>query len=96
MAFFYKDNSEPFKGGVPLSELNKNVMYKKHLENLIFLEFISKNTKDFREKHQAEQEIPIARRKMAFWARFPDFDQRQAERDASELKRQWAGRRLKQ
>ena len=95
MAFFYKDNSEPFKGGVPLSELDKNRQYKKHLENLMFLEFISKNSKDLREKRQAEAEIPIARRKMAFWAKFPDFDRRQAELDTAELKRQWSGRRLK-
>lgn len=95
-SFFYSDNKEPFKGGVPLSELDKNRQYKKHLENLMFLEFIARESKDFREKHQANKEIEIAKCKMAYWAKFPDFDRRQAELDTSELKRQWAGRRLKQ
>lgn len=95
MAFFYKDNSEPFTGGVSLSKLNKNKMYRNHLENLMFLEFVSRNTTDFREKHQAEKEIVIAKRKMAFWSKFPDFDNRQGMLDMQELKRHWSGQKYK-
>lgn len=90
MSFFYSDNSAQFTGNVPLSRLNKNAQWRKHLDNLMFLEFVSKNTKDFREKMQAEKEIPIARRKMAFWAKFHDFDDEQAKRDTAEVRKMWS------
>jgi hypothetical protein len=37
------------------------------------LKHIAASTKDYSEKHQAEKEIAMADRKMAFWERLPDF-----------------------
>lgn len=90
--FFYSSEKSQFEGSIPLSRINKNTQFKKHLENLMFLEFISLNTKDFKEKHQAEKEIIIAKKKMIYWSRFKDFDQKQKELDTVELKKKWAGK----
>ena len=92
MSFFiYSGTKEPFTGKpVPLDQLNKNTMAKKHLENLYYLRFITNNpASTFAERYQAGKEILICEKKIQYWSRFKDFDQATFIRDNTELRNIW-------
>lgn len=85
----YAEN-EPFSGNFnPNKVENPNAIYKKHLENHHYLQFIQHNSKDAREKIQAGKEMGMADKKMNYWSKHPLFDKKQAERDHSEVKKKW-------
>jgi len=56
-----------------VSRLNPNSCWATHYYNRVVLAHISRATKDFNEKQQAEKEIEIADRKMKFWERMDGF-----------------------
>lgn len=91
MSFFYSDNNEPFTGSrLPLSEINKNNMHLKHLENWFQLKFILVAPgATLQEKHQATKELDICERKLAYWSKFSDFDEKKAQAETMRLKRIW-------
>ena len=75
---FYIYGNETSQGDFKMGsiyKMNPNSTWANHYYNRKVLEHISRATKDYAEKHQAEKEIAIADRKMAFWERIhPDFD----------------------
>lgn len=87
--FIYSDHSEPFQGNVDFTRMNSTRQYLKHFDNLLTLEFISKNTTDRNERVQCEKEMAIARRKLRFWERMPNFCKDEMLRGIMELKQKW-------
>ncbi|WP_156421582.1 hypothetical protein [Aureimonas sp. AU40] len=63
--------------------------YLKHYANSLYLAFIAKSTKDGAERRQAESELAIAERKMAYWRRHPNYVQADALKGIADLKKQW-------
>ena len=73
---FFVYGNETSKGDFNMGsvyKMNPNSAWANHYYNRKVLEHIARATKDYAEKHQAEKEIAIAERKMAFWERLPDF-----------------------
>lgn len=90
MGIIYNEDEPAPAYPMNIYKMNPNKIYRKHLENLFFLRFMAQHEDtDWLEKRQAEREIPIAERKMAFWERHPNFDKDQMVRDTEEVKRQW-------
>jgi len=89
MFLVYKDEKGKKFKGFPYSEQDASKLYLTHFENLLFLEFIFKNSNNFIEKRQAEKEIEIAKRKMDYWKRHPNWNKNVVELKISELKKQW-------
>jgi hypothetical protein len=48
--------------------------YKTHVSNWYYLQFILTTSDVFTEKRQAQRELGICERKLAFWYRHPTFD----------------------
>ncbi len=63
--------------------------YMTHFENSKYLEFIQKNTEKFYERKQCEDELSIARRKMQYWERQPEFCMKRAEEKIKIVKKKW-------
>lgn len=94
--FFYANQSEPFTGGIPLDRLNKNTQFNKHLAILYELRFIAANPlATFQERHQANKEILIAEKKMKYWSRFKDFDEKATVEENTRLRKLWSERPAK-
>lgn len=74
---------------VKYENLNANKHYMTHFGNVMFLEAVLKAPKDQRERIQANNEIQIANRKMAYWTRHPNFKYADIEQEIKTLKRQW-------
>lgn len=88
--FIYSDHSEPFTGNVDFTKMNASKKYLAHYDNLLTLEFILANSKDRNERCQVEKEMAIARRKMKFWERMPNYSQVDVTRGCAELKKKWS------
>ena len=87
--FIYSDSQEPFQGTIDFTRVNSTKQYLKHFDNLLTLEFISKNTTDRGERCQCEREMEIARRKLRYWERMPNFSKDDRVRGISQLKEKW-------
>ena len=49
------------------TKMNPVKQWAKHYDNYLYLKFIHDNTKDWKEKRQANKEIQIAQTKMDYW-----------------------------
>jgi hypothetical protein len=88
--FFYSDTGSG--GAVNLSMLSRmdpTKQYCKHLDNWFFLKFVLMNSNDFNEKAQANKELTICERKLAYWKRNGNFDSVVAQRYTDDLKKNW-------
>lgn len=78
-----------FSGFNP-SKINPIKQYLKHYENWKYLSFIHDNTKDGKEKRQANQEIHIANKKMDYWYKLAQqFDLKELEDGKKEVDKIW-------
>lgn len=90
MHFFYPSAPERSDSQINIWRLNGTKQYLKHYDNLLFLQFITKNPRATElEKRQARLEMTIAEKKLAFWSRHPNFDKEEAMRGVEALKRAW-------
>jgi hypothetical protein len=72
-----------------IKRMDPHKHYEKHLGNLFTLQHIQKNSKDTRERIQAEKEMGKARSKMDFWSKHPNFDQKRKQEIMSATKKKW-------
>ena len=87
---YSEDVREPFTGRrIPYEDQPATKYYLRHLDNLLFLEAVSRAPRDFVEKCQAEREIRIAQRKMAHWQHHPNFNTREATAQTATRRLQW-------
>lgn len=87
--FFYSDVKSGGLGAA-VWRMNASTVYLKHFENLMFLEFVSRNpVTTFSEKRQAEKEIEICRKKLVWWKRHPLFDEKIVESGTTKIKKDW-------
>ena len=80
---FYDDGPRAREEGRGISweklmRANANEAWAGHFYNLTVLSFISANEPHMHRKMQAEKEIGICRRKLAWWERHPNFEPRAA------------------
>lgn len=87
--FIYSNETEPFTGTIDFTRVNSTRQYLKHFDNLLTLEFIQQETKDRGERVQCEREMEIARRKMRYWERMPNFSRDEMVRGIAKLKEKW-------
>jgi len=90
MAFFiYSDsNSGPFNYA-RMKCIDPTNAWKQHLSNYFYLRFILDKSDDRVEKWQANKEMQIAERKMAFWEKSPDFKKDVAQQYRDQQKKVW-------
>ena len=87
--FFYNEgNAGPFNYG-RMKCIDPTNAWKQHLSNYFYLRFILNKSDDRVEKWQANKEMQIAERKMAFWEKNPDFKKDVAQRYRDEQKKVW-------
>lgn len=89
--FIYSDEKQPFTGSpAKVWEMDATKMYLGHYANQLYLDFIVANPRaTFAEKSQAEKELKICRRKMAFWQKHPNFDVKRATEGCIAEKKKW-------
>ena len=74
---------------VNMQTINATKCYVTHYSNLLYLTFISNNSKDNAEKRQALKELTICERKLKFWKFHHNYNQVDALREVTKLKDQW-------
>jgi hypothetical protein len=84
MILYSDTEAKAFSGAV---NADPTKAYLKHYDNYLFLQFISKNSPDPKERGQALRELTICERKMKYWARTADKTQMLA--GIQECKRKW-------
>jgi len=87
--FFYSDTQPRSGSPVNVWDMNGTAAYLRHYGNLLFLDFMARNGTRV-EKHQAEKEMVICRRKLAFWEKHPKYDHAEALKGMQDLKRKWS------
>lgn len=66
-----------------------NSYYMTHYKNFLYLDFLATKSDDFSERAQARKEIEIANRKMKYWMRHPNYDQKIVNEAICLAKKQW-------
>jgi len=88
MSICYDDSA---KSGaiVPYDKIKATEGYIRHHANFMFLDFLARSTKDFKEAAQARAEIVIARRKMSFMEKHMNFEAAIAQRAVEKQIKEW-------
>lgn len=90
--FFYSDKNDRSDFNFSLiGRLSPETMYRKHYDNMLFLQFVAENTEDRVERYQANKEIPLCQKKLDYWGRSLKADQIADICDG--LKKKWKGKR---
>lgn len=77
-------------GGPSYDRIDATGGWLRHLGNLLYLEFVASNPgATWQERQQANHEIPLAKRKMAWMAAHPAFCHASAESGKKKLLQQW-------
>ena len=88
MNICYDETSGP-AGEINVAKMDGTKQYLRHYANLVYLTFIANRSDKQQERRQAEKEMKIAERKMAFWARHPRYDQARVLAGIAEIKKEW-------
>lgn len=92
-ALVYDDEPRgTFRGNVNAADPVR--AYVTHFGNAMYLRFIAANSTDGRERGQANKEIVICERKLAYWQRHPKWNAAAAAEAVAPIKAQWASRRV--
>ncbi|WLR90927.1 hypothetical protein [Shinella zoogloeoides] len=96
MAYFY-DTTRIAGGDRPALNVwkwNGTKHYLKHYDQCLFLKFVRDSPLSSpAEKRQAEKEMVLCEKSLAFWRRHPNYVHEDALRGISELKRNWTADR---
>jgi hypothetical protein len=85
----YPDNPPKFTGHFNINTADPHVFYATHLDNYYYLKFIAEHTQDVLERIQANKEILVAEKKLAFWAKHPQFVQSKGIEQTEQVKSKW-------
>lgn len=89
MAICYSENTDRDGIKIDLDRINAVKMYLKHYYNLMYLSFIAEKSDSFSERVQANNEIAICRRKLAYWERHKNYILEEALRGVERIKKEW-------
>lgn len=89
MSFFYESHQAPLTHAIDFDRMDATKKFLEHYDNYLILHAFAK-TGDYNERHQAEKEIVIARRKMEFWKRRSKFDYDAAMKQVAIKNKQWS------
>lgn len=90
MHYFYSDNPERPNTQIDVWKINGTKAYIRHYNNKLFLLFVANSPRSsFREKLQAEMELRMCEKKLAFWHRHPNTDHEQLRRLIEKANRDW-------
>jgi hypothetical protein len=88
--FCYDESVRSNSFSASFANIDPNKQWEKHYSNLVYLNFIAQNKlSTFQEKAQAEREIIIAKRKIAYWERHSSFSLEVATQTATKIKKDW-------
>lgn len=88
MALFYSDTSVRTGTPVDVWKMDGTKQYLTHYANLLMLNFFAKHGTRA-ERADAEKELIICDRKLAFWRRHPNYVHELALKGVEALKRDW-------
>lgn len=95
MGIVYDTSPTKFEGSFDPYRYSGASQFEKHFGNLMYLEFFATNPRaTYSEQRQAELEIEIARRKIAYWKRIADSqgETEQVNAAIQRIKKQWRTR----
>lgn len=87
--FYDDDRRAPFNPALA-ARVKPNSAWAKHYENYLILSAMLAAPRSLAEKFQVVKELAICERKLAYWARNPEFDQAASLAEAERQKRMWA------
>jgi hypothetical protein len=88
--FCYSDTEPRQTSSVPYHKQNAVKSYLTHYASLLYLQFIVKNSDDWREREQAQREQDICQRKLKYWTHHANYDHTEVLRGIEKLKKEWA------
>lgn len=86
--YFYSETAPRSNSKIDVWKMNGSEAYLRHFDNFLFLDFLAKNGSRA-ERADAEKEILICKRKLAFWERHPNFDAAYVQRGKEMRIKQW-------
>lgn len=89
--FFYSDTASGSATPINIWKMNGSAAYLRHFDNYLFLNFMAKNGTRA-ERYEAEKEIVICRRKLAFWKRHPNYEEHVVKPEVEKKIKEWKGR----
>ena len=90
MALIYEETSGGRGGAISTASMDATACWLTHFSNSLHLKFIAERSTDVHERAQANKELAIAERKMAFWKKHPNFETLKAANGAAALKKNWS------
>lgn len=89
--FFYSENTGPRgPSKIPFHVWRATDRYLDHYSNYLILDAMLRAPRDRAERVQVVKELAICERKLAFWARHPNYNGAEADRGRAALKAAWA------
>jgi hypothetical protein len=93
MGICYDDGRAEVPANLPPYETWNAVKgYLNHYANYLYLDFLSKQSTDGRERAQARKELTICERKLKYWTTHPNWDKKAVLEGVEKLKRDWAAK----
>lgn len=88
--FFIYEETKGGKSSFNIADADATDFWLRHFSNALYLRFIAQHKKSTTlEKAQANKELAIADRKMAFWAKHHNYNKDRAQTGATKLKKDW-------
>lgn len=88
MTFFYSDTAPRSASTINVWKMNGTKGYLRHYDNFLYLNFMAQHGTRV-ERIQAEKEMVICKRKLAFWERHPNTDRELLRVEKERMNRQW-------
>ena len=86
--YFYSDTAPREALNINIGAINSSQAYLRHFDNYLFLNFVAKKG-PFQERAAVEKEIIICERKLKFWQRQPNFDEKLVRKETERLIKNW-------
>jgi hypothetical protein len=90
MGLVYDESGKGDFASVRIDQMDGTKNFLKHYGNKLYLSFLAKNGTQ-QERWQAEKELKIAERKMAFWEKHPRYEPLTARQGMERLNKEWRG-----
>jgi len=88
--FCYSDTDTPVRAGGFNPNPPATQYWLTHFANSLYLQFIAGHAdSSFADKQQANHELVLCNKKLAFWQKHPNFDSTAAATGALACKKQW-------
>lgn len=90
MALVYDESAKSAPTTLRIDQMDGTKAFLRHFENKLYLNFIATSGTQM-ERWQAEKELKVCERKLAFWEKHPNFEKAAAQAGMEKAIRAWRG-----